>query len=165
MFYRPYTAIQSLTMIFHGLFSKRRANGRFMSHSGVISLSASDPTPRTPARLAFIPNHVACVAVALTDILAVASRVTWPILANQGGRGGTNLQDSDFEKSKFRLGKTIGKPLTKLLHWGFARRTYCWLDGACSSSLPKVNGDRNVVLKCYELPHIWSVLRQLLIGT
>ena len=155
MFYRPYTAIQSLTMIFHGLFSKRRANGRFMSHSGVISLSASDPTPRTPARLAFIPNHVACVAVALTDILAVASGVTWPILANQGGRGGTNLQDSDFEKSKFRLGKTIGKPLTKLLHWSTRRK----------SLFPKVNGDRNVVLKCYELPHIWSVLRQLLIGT
>ena len=44
----------SETMIFHGLFSKRRANGRFMSHSGVISLSASDPTPRWTRRPALV---------------------------------------------------------------------------------------------------------------
>ena len=31
----------------------------------------------------------------------------------------------------------------------------------------KVNGDRNVVLKCYEVQpaHIWSVLQQLLMDT
>ena len=31
-------------IIFHASFSKRRANGRFTSHLGVISLSASYPT-------------------------------------------------------------------------------------------------------------------------
>ena len=37
----------------------------------------------------------------------------------------------------------------------------------CCCYSAKVNGDRNVVLKCYEvqLTHIWTVLRQLLIGT
>ena len=150
------TAIQSLmssqTMIFHGLFSKRRANGRFMSHSGVISLSASDPTPRWTRRPALVSQLLRRHRHPRYGNEGHATNFP----ANQNGRDSPpGTSGFGLWKSEFRLGKTIGKPLTKLLHWSSRRK----------SLFPKVNGDRNVVLKCYELPHIWSVLRQLLIGT
>ena len=115
----PYSAIQSL-MIFHGLFSQRRANGRFMSHSGVISLSASDPTPRT-RRLApptTLPTTYIVIAV-VTDILAMASGVTWPNLSQWGVGVGANLValPPGFGLPKFskRKNQRAGKPLAKLL--------------------------------------------------
>ena len=107
-------AIQSL-MIFHGLFSQRRANGRFMSHSGVISLSASDPTPSRrwrcnngPGRLT--GNHRNDVAARPPSILAMASGVTWPPPEPiRGGRGPTSTSPSGLEmrKSKAKIRKTL----------------------------------------------------------